>query len=76
MARALRNIARACHRQFAVPAIANATEEIALADRYPLIRLFTVGQKTASSAPLDDLQTIEQVRYVPSFGLGRILLML
>ena len=52
--------------QFAVPAIPNATEEIARADRYPLIRLFTVGQKTSSPAPLDDLQTIEQVWSVAS----------
>ena len=34
--------------QFAMPAIANATEEIARADQYPLIRLFSVGQKTSS----------------------------
>jgi len=46
--------------QFAMPAIENATTEIATADKYPLIRLFTVGQKTSSRAPLQDLQTIEQ----------------
>ena len=31
---------------FAMPAIENATEEIAAADRYPAIRLFTVGEGT------------------------------
>lgn len=46
--------------QFSMPAIANATEEAARADAYPLIRLFTVGQGTKSTTPLDDLQTIEQ----------------
>lgn len=46
--------------QFAIPAIENATAEIALADHYPSIRLFTVGQKTSSATPLGDLQTIEQ----------------
>ena len=43
-----------------MPAIENATTEIATADKYPLIRLFTVGQKTSSRVPLQDLQTIEQ----------------
>jgi len=46
--------------QFAMPAIENASAEAALADSYPLIRLFTVGQGTQSKTPLDDLQTIEQ----------------
>jgi sialate O-acetylesterase len=46
--------------QFAMPAIENATAEAALADKYPTIRLFTVGQKTSSKIPLHDLQTIEQ----------------
>ncbi len=31
-----------------------------LAHRYPDIRLFTVGQKTSSPTPLQDLATIEQ----------------
>ena len=43
-----------------MPAITNASEEAALADKYPHIRLFTVGQKTSSKTPIDDLQTIEQ----------------
>jgi len=46
--------------QFAMPAIENATEESMHADGFPLIRLFTVGQKTSSPTPLDNLQTIEQ----------------
>lgn len=46
--------------QFAMPAIENAAAEAKRADAYPLIRLFTVGQKTSSTTPLDDLQTIEQ----------------
>jgi hypothetical protein len=41
-------------------AIANASEEIQMANAYPLIRLFTVGQKTSSKTPLNDLQTIQQ----------------
>merc|ERR1712048_20393 len=47
--------------QFAMPAITNASVEAAHADAYPSIRLFTVGQKTSSPTPLDDLQTIEQM---------------
>ena len=46
--------------QFAMPAIANASVEAALADKYPSIRLFTVGQGTSSKAPLDDLQSVAQ----------------
>ena len=46
--------------QFSMPAIENASTEIAMADKYPMIRLFTVGQKTSSKTPLHDLQTIEQ----------------
>ena len=46
--------------QFSVPAITNSTEEIKRAAEYASIRLFTVGQKTSSKVPLDDLQTIEQ----------------
>ena len=34
--------------------------EIAAADHYPLIRLFTVGQGTNSTTPLQQLKTIEQ----------------
>jgi len=45
---------------FAVPAVANATAEIQRANAYPLIRLFTVGQKNASGTPLADLASIEQ----------------
>jgi sialate O-acetylesterase len=46
---------------FSMPNITNASDEAVLADSYPLIRLFTVGTKTASKkTPLDDLQTIEQ----------------
>ena len=52
--------------QFAMPVIANATEEIARADKYPLIRLFTVGQKTSSRTPLLNLETIEEAWSVAS----------
>jgi hypothetical protein len=40
--------------------VPNATAEIAAADQYPLIRLFTVGQGTNSTTPLQQLKTIEQ----------------
>jgi len=46
--------------QFAMGAITNASVEKQLANNYPTIRLFTVGQKTKSNTPLNDLQTIEQ----------------
>lgn len=46
--------------QFAMGAITNVSVERELANNYPTIRLFTVGQKTASKTPLSDLQTIEQ----------------
>jgi len=46
--------------QFAMPNIANASREVSRADKYPSIRLFTVGQGTRSTTPLDDLQTIEE----------------
>mmetsp|Transcript_32415 Transcript_32415/g.39899 ORF Transcript_32415/g.39899 Transcript_32415/m.39899 type:complete len:559 (+) Transcript_32415:32-1708(+) len=46
--------------QFMMKQENNAPAEIKLADKYPFIRLFTVGQKTRSSRALDDLQTIEQ----------------
>lgn len=38
----------------------NMTAEIAAASAYPNIRLFTVGQKTKSNAPLTQLATIEE----------------
>ena len=47
--------------QFAMPAIANSSTEIEAANKYPDIRLFTVGQKTSSRTPLDDLQTTEEL---------------
>ena len=46
--------------QFAMGAVANATEEIAKADEYPHVRLFTVGQGTKSAIALGDLQTVGQ----------------
>jgi len=46
--------------QFSMPAITNASAERQLANNYPTIRLFTVGQKNKSSVPWADLQTIEQ----------------
>ena len=42
-----------------MPAITNASAEALLADKYPHIRLFTVGQKTSSRAPLSDLGSVE-----------------
>lgn len=46
--------------QFSVAGGLNATAEIEAANDYPLIRVFTVGQKTNSSTPLQELATIEQ----------------
>lgn len=46
--------------QFAIPGVPSATEEAAVADGYPHIRLFTVGTDTSSAVPLDDLQTVWQ----------------
>jgi len=46
--------------QFGMLAVTNKSTEIELANNYPTIRLFTVGQKTKSNTPLRDLQTIEQ----------------
>lgn len=40
--------------------VPNVSAEIAAADHYPLIRLFTVGQGTNSTTPLQQLKTIEQ----------------
>jgi len=51
---------------FAMPNITNASEEIARANDYPMIRLFSVGQHTQSSTPLDDLQRIEETWSVAS----------
>lgn len=57
--------------QFAMPSVTNATAEIAAADRYPHVRLFTVGQGTANrpgQPPLRDLKTVQQPWVVASSG--------
>jgi sialate O-acetylesterase len=46
--------------QFSVGGNENYKDYAAEANKYPNIRLFTVGQKTKSNTPLMDLQTIEQ----------------
>ena len=49
--------------EFAMPSVTNATAEIAAADSYNRIRLFTVGTATQGQpgqAPLYDLQTVQQ----------------
>jgi sialate O-acetylesterase len=49
--------------QFAMADVFNATAEIAAADHYPHIRIFTVGQATQNRAgqpPLLDLATVQQ----------------
>eukprot|EP01119_Soliformovum_irregulare_P009112 TRINITY_DN2224_c0_g1_i1.p1 TRINITY_DN2224_c0_g1~~TRINITY_DN2224_c0_g1_i1.p1 ORF type:complete len:377 (-),score=100.86 TRINITY_DN2224_c0_g1_i1:51-1181(-) len=46
--------------QFSVLAGFNATQQVALAANYPLIRVFTVGQKSKSYTPLEEFGTIEQ----------------
>jgi len=46
--------------QFAVSNGFNASEEASLANNYPRIRVFTVGQGTQSTSPLQQLHTIEQ----------------
>jgi sialate O-acetylesterase len=46
--------------QFSIAATTNHTAEALLANDYPHIRLFTVGQGTSSESPLQDLQTIQQ----------------
>jgi sialate O-acetylesterase len=46
--------------QFTVHSAFNATYEIAAANNYPRIRLFTVGQGTTSAVPLDEFSTISQ----------------
>ena len=40
--------------------VPNATAEIALANSYPHIRVFTVGEGTSSTTPLTELKTIAQ----------------
>ena len=48
---------------FSMPGITNASHEASLADNYPTIRLFTVGQETpyqSGRQPLDNLLTVEQ----------------
>ncbi|CAB9499160.1 Sialate O-acetylesterase [Seminavis robusta] len=45
---------------FSIPGATNGTTEANKGNRYPHIRVFTVGQKTASKTPLPDLQTVEQ----------------
>ena len=46
--------------QFSLPLNTNASAEIAAADHYPHIRLFTVGQYNSSRNPWSDLGAIEQ----------------
>jgi len=46
--------------QFVVSQSINGSEEIAAADKYPYIRVFTVGEGTTSTTPLDDLVTVRQ----------------
>ncbi|CAB9500282.1 Sialate O-acetylesterase [Seminavis robusta] len=45
---------------FSLPGTTNGTEEANKGNNYPHIRIFTVGQKTTSSTPLPDLQSIAQ----------------
>lgn len=44
--------------EFAIPAVANASDEIQAANRYPHIRIFSVGHRTQSAVSLRDLQTV------------------
>jgi len=46
--------------QFTTINVPNATTEIADADNYNMIRVFTVGQGTQSTTPFSFLQTVEQ----------------
>jgi sialate O-acetylesterase len=46
--------------QFTVHSAFNATEEIAAANNYPKIRLFSVGQGTSSATALTEFATISQ----------------
>jgi len=45
---------------FSIPGTTNSSAEAQLANGYPTIRLFTVGTRTQSGTPLDDLQTVQQ----------------
>ena len=44
--------------EFSMPAVANASSERQLANKYPNIRFLTVGHRTSSPTPLRDLQTV------------------
>ena len=44
--------------EFALPAVINASAEIAKANAYPNIHIMSVGHATQSATPLPDLQTI------------------
>ena len=44
--------------EMALPANTNSSAEAQLANAYPQIRIFSVGHRTASAAPLLDLQTV------------------
>ena len=46
--------------------VPNATAEIANANNYPNIRVFTVGDGTSSTVPLKELNTTSQVWSVAS----------
>eukprot|EP01116_Phalansterium_solitarium_P019525 TRINITY_DN5491_c0_g1_i1.p1 TRINITY_DN5491_c0_g1~~TRINITY_DN5491_c0_g1_i1.p1 ORF type:complete len:513 (-),score=201.49 TRINITY_DN5491_c0_g1_i1:164-1702(-) len=46
--------------------VPNVSLELSAANKYPLIRLFTVGQGTSSPKPLTDLATVEQLWSVAS----------
>jgi len=46
--------------QMTVSAVFNASKEIAEANAYPYIRVFTVGQGTTSATPLKEFSTISQ----------------
>ena len=51
---------------FTVHQSVNATDEIAKAAKYPLIRLFTVGQGNSSTSPFRELASILQLWTVAS----------
>ena len=44
--------------EFSMPAVANASSERQLANKYPNIRFLSVGHRTSSPTPLRDLQTV------------------
>jgi sialate O-acetylesterase len=46
--------------QFSIPGTTNGTAEAERANKYPHIRVFTVGDRTSSDTPLPDLQTVLQ----------------